>query len=472
MTHIADSATNYRQQYLSQLRKVNGIEIQALPLYQRVPAGIEMEMPVLYRILVGDHSQVVQRKPVHICLVLDRSGSMAGDPLKNCKKAVKQVINQLEPTDRVSFVVYDDSVDVVFTRKSVDDYKTLEGLIDNVQDRGWTNISGGLTKAADILNAYEANESKETYQRLVFLFSDGEANRGITNLDDLGSHMAKWVDKDGLRFSSFGIGVQYNEKWMRSIARGGEGQYFFIDNVENVPNLVDKCLSAFTQVVGEHANIRLRGMNTHLLTSLQNDKSVETLLNGRTAPYLRSLGMYQYLSTIKLRGTRTESECEENVMECDLTFTPVKGLEYSLPLKNKLKLTFVSDLKTDQLEKNPEVVCYLTVGECAELNQKVDDAMKRYNKAEAIKFKKEIIAKYEAVQKYDQYGVIGAMLERDRKALAILEKEGVTESSSKMQNYSCGYAYNVTSCSEKSAWEANKSNDVEEECDMGMALFD
>src|SRR6187200_1475072 len=96
------SSDQYRQQYLNQLKQVEGINIEAFPLYDTVPTGAKLEIPVLFRLLIGDHSSIIKRKPIHICLVLDRSGSMAGKPLEACKKAVKQVISQIGSEDLAS----------------------------------------------------------------------------------------------------------------------------------------------------------------------------------------------------------------------------------------------------------------------------------------------------------------------------------------------------------------------------------
>src|SRR5680860_1414155 len=98
----------YRQQYLAQLNQVKGIKIEVLPLYSSLPSGIKLEMPVLFRVLVGDHSQQVKRPPLHLCVVLDRSGSMVGRPLENCKLATRKLLDQVGVEDRISLVAYDD----------------------------------------------------------------------------------------------------------------------------------------------------------------------------------------------------------------------------------------------------------------------------------------------------------------------------------------------------------------------------
>jgi Mg-chelatase subunit ChlD len=458
----------YRQKMLSVLQGVEGIQLSAIPLYNKVPRGLKFEMPVLFRIAVGDHKDLIKRTPIHVCLVLDRSGSMAGAPIEHCKKSIKHALSLMEPTDRVSFVAYDDSVETVFQNRQPDD-ELLPKLIDTINQRGWTNISGGLVQAAKILNE---TDSTTLMDKIIFLFSDGNANRGIVDLDQLGTLMAQWVDHDGIRFSAFGIGTDYNEKWMRSIARGGEGSYFFIDNVENIPHLVEKGLSGFTKIIGETANFRLNGVNGHNLVSLQGDKSFECLQKGKTFAHIRNLGLYQYISIVEMNPPAQDLEGQKNrVLEYTFKFKP-KNTNGDQVLTGFAEVCFCDANDFDMTKKNPAVVCYLTIGECAEINHKVDEAIKARNTAEAIKLKREIIKKYKSVLDFDDCGVIGALLERENTTLIVLEREGLTLKASKKQEYTTSYGYNTTTTQVKATWEINKVVQNEEEGDMGFALFD
>lgn len=474
-TQIEDH--NYRQKYFDQLKKVQGIQIQALPLYDTVPyllnidKGETLEMPVLFRILVGDHSHLIKRRPIHICLVLDRSGSMIGDPLNYCKKAIKQVIAQLSTTDLVSLVSYDDRVETVFERQKPDNYNQLSQLVDGIIDGGYTNISSALFRAAEILNTKDKGTQ---YQKIVFLFSDGEANRGITNLDQLGTFMSEWVEKNGIHFSSFGIGVHYNEKWMRSIARGGEGNYFFIDNVESIPSLVEKGLTGFTQLIGEKVNFKVSGLNGHQLTSLQNDRKPQTLLNGRNLTSIRSLGLYQFLSTVKLQTIPScdkKRNINQDVLEYQLSFNPLPGLEYLSPQKGSVSVKFVDGELINPSKKNLEVVCYLTIGECAKLNHQVDQKLAKRNIGQAIELKKQIIDKYQQVLQFDLFGVIGALLEREKQTLKLIQQEGDSARCRKSQEYTSSIGYTCTTSAPTPHWETQKTKITEEECDLTYSLF-
>ena len=86
----------------------------------------------------------VGRAPLNISVVLDRSGSMAGDKIKYAREACKFVVDNLEANDYFSLVIYDDNVEVLAKSGNVKDKVALKKLIDGVHDRGSTNLSGGM----------------------------------------------------------------------------------------------------------------------------------------------------------------------------------------------------------------------------------------------------------------------------------------------------------------------------------------
>lgn len=83
--------------------------------------------------------QEVQRAPLELCLVLDRSGSMSGSKLTQAKEAVSLVVNSSDPRDILHFVVYDDQSDVIFRDGKLAQKKKLCEDIAGVQVRFQTN---------------------------------------------------------------------------------------------------------------------------------------------------------------------------------------------------------------------------------------------------------------------------------------------------------------------------------------------
>ena len=55
-----------------------------------------------------------KRAPMDLALVIDRSGSMQGEPLAAAREAARGVAQQLRAKDTLSVVVFDDCVDTLF----------------------------------------------------------------------------------------------------------------------------------------------------------------------------------------------------------------------------------------------------------------------------------------------------------------------------------------------------------------------
>ena len=86
----------------------------ATPRRPALLAGHDNTLEVLVRIQAPDApAELPQRSPLHLSLVIDRSGSMSGKPLAEAQRCAEFVLDGLLPTDRLSLVVYDDGVDTL-----------------------------------------------------------------------------------------------------------------------------------------------------------------------------------------------------------------------------------------------------------------------------------------------------------------------------------------------------------------------
>ena len=62
--------------------------------------------------LEGEVSAMRDRVPLNLSLVLDRSGSMAGDKLRVARACARYLVRRLRPVDRFALVTYDDDVEL------------------------------------------------------------------------------------------------------------------------------------------------------------------------------------------------------------------------------------------------------------------------------------------------------------------------------------------------------------------------
>jgi Ca-activated chloride channel family protein len=195
-----------------------------------------------------------ERKPVNLCVVLDRSGSMADQgKIGNAKEALQALIDQLNEGDVFSLVIYDDVVDVLRPACRVESKGELRHLVEGIQPRGWTNLGGGMMEGFRQAGRFAGRE----YVNRVVLLSDGLANQGITDPRELGRIARRERDRS-ISLTTMGVGLEYNENLMTSLADQGGGNYYFIESSRNLASILRKEFDMIGCVVAQNGVIELK----------------------------------------------------------------------------------------------------------------------------------------------------------------------------------------------------------------------
>lgn len=192
-----------------------------------------------------------ERIPLNIALVIDRSGSMAGQRLEYVKKATDFVIDNLNTSDILSIVQYDSNVEVLSTSANVNNKKRLHDLVRNISPGGATNLSGGMLEGYNQVDAAKA----DNFVNRVLLLSDGLANKGITDPAQLQEIAQKKFRSLSIGLSTFGVGNGFNESLMTNLAEYGGANYYFIESPDEIPNIFAKELEGLLSVVAQNAKL-------------------------------------------------------------------------------------------------------------------------------------------------------------------------------------------------------------------------
>lgn len=184
--------------------------------------------------------------PANLVFLVDVSGSMnSPERLPLLKSALKLLVNQLRPQDTVSLVTYASGTQVVLEPTSGAHKATITGALDNLRAGGSTAGAAGITLA---YNMAQQGFIKGGINRIL-LATDGDFNVGITSFEAL-KNMAEEKRKGGVSLSTLGFGVDnYNEKLMEQLADAGNGNYSYIDTLnEGQKVLVDEMTSTLATV--------------------------------------------------------------------------------------------------------------------------------------------------------------------------------------------------------------------------------
>ena len=204
--------------------------------------------------LTARDAAAAQRPPMNVAIVVDHSGSMQGEKIQRARQAAAGLVERLGPEDRAAVVQFDDSAELLVPMIAADDAgrRRLIAGIQSIQDAGGTNISGGLELGRnEIMKNLEGNR----VNRLILL-SDGNANIGVTDVPSL-ARIASDASERGVRITTVGLGLDYNEDLMEQVAQNGRGQYYYVKDAPGLDAVFAGELRALQATVAKTAELRL-----------------------------------------------------------------------------------------------------------------------------------------------------------------------------------------------------------------------
>lgn len=183
--------------------------------------------------LSGQNVDSKKRVPINLAIVIDKSGSMSGQRIEKAREAAILAVNMLNENDTLSIVAYDSKARVIVPATKVDNRLRIIGLInENIYAEGGTALFAGLSKG---IKQVENQLTKDKVNRIILL-SDGQANIGPSSVDEL-SQLAIIAAKKNIAITTLGIGSDYNELLMSSIASYSDGNHVFVNNSADLENV-------------------------------------------------------------------------------------------------------------------------------------------------------------------------------------------------------------------------------------------
>ncbi|WP_298651125.1 von Willebrand factor type A domain-containing protein [uncultured Proteiniphilum sp.] len=167
--------------------------------------------------------------------LIDVSGSMySADKLPLVKSAMKLLVNNLRPEDRVAIVTYAGAAGEALASTSGADKQKIMDALESLQAGGSTAGGAGIQLAYKIA---EKNFVKGGNNRVI-LCTDGDFNVGVSTTEGLES-LIETKRKSGIFLTVLGYGMgNYKDNKLQILAQKGNGNHAYIDNLQEANKVI------------------------------------------------------------------------------------------------------------------------------------------------------------------------------------------------------------------------------------------
>jgi Ca-activated chloride channel homolog len=244
----ADAARQFLNFLLAKEQQSLAVQYMLRPLDANVPTGIQLtlengtdpkarpETVPAFQIPDADTSAAIidqfltTKRKATVMLVLDVSGSMAGEPIRAATEASSAFLKRLDPRDEVGLITFNDTI----TRLSeVQSASTVaEGLSNRVLDLvagGGTNLHGAVCSATNQMNdirlAHQASGESRLYG--IIVLSDGADTTGeISETRMFQTCLPTTPEADGTKVLTIAFGDSANKDVLGRIGHVSGGAIF------------------------------------------------------------------------------------------------------------------------------------------------------------------------------------------------------------------------------------------------------
>jgi uncharacterized membrane protein/uncharacterized protein YegL len=189
--------------------------------YYKTP--VEEVLPVVSR-----YEKEKETPSLALILVIDKSGSMGGNPIALAREASKASVELLSARDQVGVVAFDGQAKIVSDLRSASAKSEVLSQIDQIGAGGGTNMYPAMAAGRDML----ADASAKIKHMIVL--SDGQSQGG----DFEG--VTQELNGMGVTVSTVSLGEGAAVDLMSAIAQIGNGRAYVTSNAEEMPRIFTK----------------------------------------------------------------------------------------------------------------------------------------------------------------------------------------------------------------------------------------
>lgn len=193
-----------------------------------------------------------------VLFVLDTSGSMSGDKMKQAKKALKFCVDNLNKGDRFEIIRFSTEAEALFDGlMKADDANRSKAndFVDDLKAIGGTAIEEALLMAVKTINA----KKKDGRPAMVIFLTDGRPTIGNTDESAIVASVQKAVGKEAVRVFCFGIGTDINTHLLDKITDHTRAKSQYVLPEEDIEVKVSNFFTKISHPVLANIDLKIKG---------------------------------------------------------------------------------------------------------------------------------------------------------------------------------------------------------------------
>ena len=181
--------------------------------------------------------------PLNLCLVLDKSTSMAGARMDMVKSNAIALLRQMRPQDLISIVVFSDRAEVLIPATRISDLSRIESKISMLQTGGGTEILHGLEEG---VGQVRRNLSSSSVNHIILL-TDGRTYGD----EEACLQLAETSAQQGIGISGLGIGHEWNDAFLDTIASISGGSSMYVSAPKELHKFLEQKFNSLGKIYAE-----------------------------------------------------------------------------------------------------------------------------------------------------------------------------------------------------------------------------
>jgi len=226
-----------------------------------------------------------------VTIVVDRSGSMTGEPMEHAIAAAADMVRMLDAKDRVNVIAFSDEVDPLWSAPHDATAQTKASAIKFIEGM---HAGGGTDIALALKTSIKSQEAKSENPKVVVFMTDGQSEA------DKAVEAAK-ADTGDVRLFTLGLGKEVNRPLLQRLAAVKRGRFTYIETAASIEPEVRRLATSIAKPLLVDISVDVEGataMRMYPRTLPDLFAEDELLVSGR----IRGTGSAKFIIKGKLAG--------------------------------------------------------------------------------------------------------------------------------------------------------------------------